>query len=184
MFSRRKFVALVAGAIPVALVTRRADALGSAWIAGEEETMRALAEAVLPARVGAARVAQAFREWVDGYAANVELVHGYGTSQLRFSRASQKPNWAAQLERLGGRKFASLSIDERRAIVRDELKNERLDRMPAVGSANHVAVALLAFYYGSPDAADLCYEAQIGKNICRPLSASSRKPLPVAGARS
>lgn len=193
MLSRRRFVAWVAGAIPVALVTRRADALGAAWIGGEEETMRALAEAVLPSDLraaGAERVARAFREWIEEYRANAELVHGYGTSALRFSRASQKPVWAAQLERIGTRHsvrgtrpFAALSIEERRAVLRDELKNERLDRMPAVGAASHVAVALLAFYYASPDAADRCYEAQIGRSLCRPLAASPRKPLPLAGTR-
>jgi len=193
MLSRRTFVAWVAGAIPVALVTRRADALGSAWIVGEEETMRALAEAVLPSELGvagAARVAKAFRLWIGGYAEHVELVHGYGTSALRFSSASQKPNWAVQLERLGARdlgpgtmQFAEMSHEQRRAAVRDELKNERVERMPAVGAASHVAVALLAFYYATPEATDLCYNAQIGRTMCRPLEQSSRKPLPIAGAR-
>jgi hypothetical protein len=51
---------------------------------------------------------------------------------------------------------------------------------PAVGDANHVAVGLLAHFLDSADAADLCYDAQIGKNRCRPLAASSRKPLPLA----
>ena len=199
MLSRRRFVAWVAGAIPVALVTRRADALGARWLAGEEETMRALAEAVLPSELGAtgaARVAREFQRWIDDYKAGAELVHGYGTSALRFSRASPKANWAAQLERLGTRNwgtgtgnFTTLTLEERRAVVRDELKNERLERMPAVGAASHVAVALLAFYYESSDAADLCHRAQIGRQTCRPLATASRKPLPLplapsAGARS
>jgi hypothetical protein len=38
---------------------------------------------------------------------------------------------------------------------------------------------MLAHFYESPEAADLCYEAQIGKNQCRPLAASLRKPLPL-----
>ena len=186
MLTRRTFVAWAAGAIPVVLVARRADALGAAWIAAEDETLRAVAEAVLPSELGAAgaaRVAVAFQTWIDEYKANVELVHGYGTSALRYSRASQKPNWAAQLERLGARSFTALPVEERRTVLRNELKNERLDRMPAVGSASHVAVALLAFYYESSEAADLCHGAQIGRETCRPLSQSSRKPLPLAGAR-
>ncbi len=191
----------VAGAIPVALVARRADALGAAWIESDAETLRALAEAVLPSDVGASgatKVARDFQQWIDGYAENAELVHGYGTSALRFSRASPRANWAAQLERLGQRtgdggrvtadggprKFVALRVAERRAIIGEELKNERLDRLPAVGSASHVAVALLAFYYGSADAADLCYGGRIGRATCRPLAMNARKPLPQAGGRS
>jgi len=187
MVSRRGFVAFVAGAIPVALVTRRADALGSTWIAGEPEMLRALSEAVLPTELGAAGAAKAagdFLRWMDEYKEGAELVHGYGTSALRFQRASPRPRWAAQLESLGRRGFEKLNVEQRRALLRDELKGERLDRMPAVGAASHVAVALLAFYYESSDAADLCYNAQIGRQTCRPLSQASRKPLPLAGGRS
>jgi hypothetical protein len=42
-----------------------------------------------------------------------------------------------------------------------------------------VAVALLAHFYGTPAATDLCYNAQIGRQTCRPLSAQARKPLPM-----
>ncbi|MEK7401928.1 MAG: hypothetical protein AABZ80_06140 [Gemmatimonadota bacterium] len=181
----------MAGALPVALVTRRADALGSAWIAGEAETMRALAEAVLPSELGvagAARVAREFREWIDGYRPNAELVHGYGTSALRFSRASPKARWAVQLERIGSRRsavgsqpFVGMTVEERRIVVRDELKSERLDRLPAAASATHVAVALLSYYYGSSMAADLCHNARIGRATCRTLASSPHKPLPLAG---
>src|SRR6185436_6524033 len=143
MLTRRTFVAWAAGAIPIALVARRVDALGAEWIGREEEVMRALAEAVLPSELGAAgaaRAARVFQAWIDNYGETAELVHGYGTSALRFARPSPRVKWAAQLEKLGSRHFAQLSLDERRAIVRDELKAERLDRMPAVGSASHVAV--------------------------------------------
>jgi len=192
VLTRRRFVAWVAGAIPVALVTRRADALSAAWIAGEPETLRALAAAVLPSELGeagTAGVAREFQAWIDNYAAQAELVHGYGTSALRFSRASPRANWAAQLEALGrrssvvgNRTFTAMSVDERRTVVRDELRGERIDRMPAVGAASHVALGLLAFYYDGSEAADLCYGAQIGRETCRPLAAASRKPLPLAGA--
>lgn len=192
MLTRRTFVAWVAGAIPVALVTKRADALGASWIATEAETMRALAEAVLPSELGAmgvARVAREFQSWVDNYIGNAELVHGYGTAALRYSRPSPRAGWAAQLQRIGartspegGRTFARMTLDERRAVLRDELKSERLDRMPAVGAATHVAVGLLAFFYGSSMATDLCHNARIGRATCRTLASSPRQPLPLAGA--
>jgi hypothetical protein len=72
-----------------------------------------------------------------------------------------------------------LSVAERTALVRSALQGQRVDRMPGVADASHVALALLAHFYESSAAADLCYEAQIGKNQCRPLAASSKKPLPL-----
>jgi hypothetical protein len=59
------------------------------------------------------------------------------------------------------------------------LEGQRLDRMPSVAEASHVAVALIAHFYDSSEANDLCYEAKIGKATCRPLEASARKPLPM-----
>jgi len=187
MLTRRTFVAWVAGAIPVALVTRRADALGARWIVAEDDVLVVLADAVLPSELSVdarLRAVHSFKAWIDEYKEGAELVHGYGTSALRFQRPSPKPRWAAQLERMGSR-FSALGARPRReqvqAVVRDELKGERIDRMPAVGQASHVAVALLAFYYGLPEANDLCYNAKIGRQTCRPLAQNSRKPLPIAG---
>ena len=54
-------------------------------------------------------------------------------------------------------------------------------RIPSVGAANHVALALLGHFYSSSEANDRCYQANIGKQTCRPLGASSRKPLPMYG---
>ena len=72
-----------------------------------------------------------------------------------------------------------LPVADRAELVCAALKGQRLDRMPGVADAAHVALALLAHFYESPGAADLCYDAQIGKNQCRPLAASPRKPLPL-----
>jgi hypothetical protein len=181
--SRRNFVAWLAGAVPVVLVTRRADALGASWLAADEATMRALALAILPSELGAdgaVRVAHDFQRWIDDYREHVELVHGYGTSALQFSRASPRAKWAAQLEALRQNGFNEKSLDQRRAIIEKVLDGERLDRMPDVVAAPHVAVALLAFYFGSSEAADLCHQARIGRETCRPLAAQARKPLPLA----
>ena len=181
--SRRRFLVWISGAIPVALVARRADALAANWLAADEATMRALAAAVLPSelgREGATRVAQDFQRWIDNYRENAELVHGYGTSALRFTRPSPRAKWAAQLEALKQTGFNEKSLEQRRQAVRDLLAKERLDRMPDVLGAPHVAAALLAFYYDSSEAADLCYQTRIGRQTCRPLSAAARKPLPLA----
>ena len=185
MVSRRTFLVWVSSAVPIALVSRRADALAAAWIADDAATLRALAEAILPTalgRDGAVRVARDFQRWIDEYRANAELVHGYGTSALRYAPASPRARWADQLARLGG--IGAMSLDARRARVREALGDVRTDGMPEVGAAPHVAIALLSFYFGSPAAGDLCHEAQIGREQCRPLATSSRKPLPLAGRRA
>jgi hypothetical protein len=186
ILSRRRFLVWVSSAFPVAIVARRADALGASWIREDRDTLRALARAILPSELGTdgvARVTNAFQRWIDGYREQTELVHGYGTSALLYSRPSPRARWASQLEQLGGG-FASATVERRREIVTALLKDERLDRMPEVGSAPHVALGLLAFYYDRPEAADLCYEARIGREQCRPLAQSPRKPLPIAGSRA
>src|SRR5437764_8535855 len=122
--SRRHFVAWMSSAVPLALVVRRADALGAAWIADDAATLRALAEAILPSdlgRAGAARVAREFQRWVDDYRENAELVHGYGTSALRFSAASPRAKWAAQLADL--RSLAGAPIEARRPAIAAALKD-------------------------------------------------------------
>jgi len=184
MISRRRFLVWVSSAVPIALVTRRADALAAAWIADDVATLRALAEAILPAdlgRAGTVKVARDFQRWIDNYRENAELVHGYATSVLRFAPASPRAKWSAQLAEL--RRLITASPEARREMVRADIKDLRTDRMPAVGAAPHVALGLLAFYYQSSEATDLCYRAEIGRERCRPLSASRRAPLPLGGGR-
>lgn len=181
--SRRGFVAWLSTAVPLVLLARRADALAASWLAEDEPTMRALALAILPSELGAdgtARVARDFQRWIDDYRENAELVHGYGTSALQFSRPSPRATWAAQLESLNQKGFNGKTVGQRRLVIQNALANEKVDRMPDVASAPHVAVALLAFYYGSSEAADLCFRARIGRETCRPLAGVSRKPLPLA----
>ena len=184
MLSRRRFLVWASSAVPIALVARRADALAAAWIADDAATLRALAEAILPSelgREGAARVTRDFQRWIDDYRENAELVHGYGTSALRYAPASPRAKWAAQLADLG--RVVGMSPETRRAAVRVSIKDLRTDRIPAVGAAPHVALALLAFFYQSGEATDLCYRAKIGRESCRPLDASQRAPLSLAGGR-
>ncbi len=65
-------------------------------------------------------------------------------------------------------------------MVLAELAELKVDRLGSVGRAPHIAVALLAHFYASPEATDLCYQVKIGKETCRPLASSSRQPLPLA----
>src|SRR5262249_29004607 len=151
-------------------------------------------EVVLPATAlgmaGVTKAANAFRDWGAGYQEGAELVHGYGTSRLRSTGPTPLTRWTKQLDDLDaaaqsahGKPFRSTGMNERVAggvaLGRAGLAGRRVDRRPAVADASHVALALIAHFYDSSEAADLCYEAQIGKNQCRPLAASTRKPLPL-----
>jgi hypothetical protein len=50
--------------------------------------------------------------------------------------------------------------------------------MPAPADAHHVALGLLAWFYASPAAEDLCYRAAIGRGSCRSLADVERAPAP------
>lgn len=192
--SRRAFLAWLAAFIPAAAVVRRAHATAIDGLAADPRTLLALGAVVLPSALGArgtGAAVSAFQRWIAAYRENAELLHGYGTSTLGFSGPTPATKWAVQLADLdvvarkeGGRAFADLPAARRRAIVQAQLAAIKAERIPAVGRAPHVALALLAHFYASPEANDLCYESQIGRQTCRPLHASSRKPLPLAGAHS
>ena len=182
--SRRAFLAWAASSIPAAALVRRAHAASVAALAtnaAPAATLRALGDVVLPSELGAdgrSRVVDSLRNWMAGYREHVELTHGYGTSRIRYSGPTPVTRWTSQLDALdaaarkqGGASFASLPA----------LAGVRVDRLPAVGDADHVAVALLAHFYVSPAATDLCYGVAIGRESCRPLGQSTRQPLPLHG---
>ncbi|MDB4874174.1 MAG: hypothetical protein JWM41_620 [Gemmatimonadetes bacterium] len=187
--TRRTFLASLAASVPLAVIVRQAHAAAVVHLQADPATLDALGDAVLPSSLGRAGIAAAvaaFRDWGAGYRERAELNHGYGTSRLRFTGATPMTRWATQLDALDAdaktkhqRRFRELSVAQRQAVVRSALQGERLDRIPGIADANHVAVALLAHFYDSSAANDLCYEAKIGKATCRPLSESRRKPLPV-----
>lgn len=178
--ARRRFLLGLAGLVPLPFVARRLH--GLAVSALDPRRLRALSAAVLPTELGAAgleRVVSGFERWLAGYREGVELVHGYGTAEIRRTGPSPALRWANQLQALGP-SFESLSVAERQAVLRTALQGERLGVMPQVDRAPHLAVGLLAFFYDSPEATDLCYGVRIGKNACRALSDATRKPLPLA----
>ena len=188
--SRRVFLTWAAGAIPVAAIARRAHARAIAALStrgAPATTLYALAEVVLPSelgRAGVTREVDAFRHWMSDYREHAELTHGYGTSRIRYSRPTPATRWTSQLDALDAaarKRFTSpyeaLSKSQREQLVREALAGAKLDRIPAVGDAEHVIVALLAHFYASSEANDLCYGLAIGRETCRPLAQSRRKPL-------
>ncbi|AHG89688.1 hypothetical protein J421_2151 [Gemmatirosa kalamazoonensis] len=188
--SRRAFVAALAAAVPSAALVRRAHALSVDHLAAGPRTLRALGAVVLPAELGPAgteAAVAAFERWIAGYRERAELLHGYGTSALSYSGPTPATRWAQQLDRLDesarathGHAFAALPLDARREMVHTLLDGMKADRIPAVGRAPHVALALLGHWAASPEATDRCYRAHIARQTCRPLAAQARKPLPIA----
>ncbi|MEJ7810669.1 MAG: hypothetical protein WKG32_09705, partial [Gemmatimonadaceae bacterium] len=87
----------------------------------------------------------------------------------------------AEAVRRHGRAFPALSVAERRALVRARIAASGTvpDALPSLLAARDVTVAMLAHFLASPEATDLCYRARIGKNACRPLAASPRRPDPL-----
>ena len=154
--------------------------------------LAALGEALLPESLGSAGRAKAvreFREWIAGYAPISEEMHGYGYAEIRYTPADPLPGWNAQLHGMDllarkqfGAGFTSLKAEQRDTIVRGQFAGIRNGRLPPDAlTAPHVALALIAHWAGSSEATDLAYGVRIGKDNCRGLGDSPRKPLPIAG---
>ena len=192
-FSRRAFLGWLAGIVPVAIIARRAHAAAVLHLEADPRILAALGQTVLPASLGAEgirRTTEDFRRWMSEYREGADVNHAYLSSRLRVTGPTPATRWSRQLEELDARALAAqqrhfheLSASQRDSLVRELLRGERLDRMPPVADANHVAVGLLAHFFGSSVANDLCYEARIGDHTCRPLGQAPRKPLPLAGSR-
>lgn len=159
------------------------------------ETLRAVATAVLPVSDlggdGVDRVVTEFEAWIEGFEPVAELPHGYlsrGLAEIRYGPPHPGPRWASQVEalELEARKrhrssFAELTVEQRRALIEGQLERDEIGRLPSPGQARHVAIGLLAFFYDSAEATDLCYRASIGRYRCRGLSTLGREPPPLAG---
>jgi hypothetical protein len=157
-----------------------------------ETTLRALARAILPASLGRERVAaivDRFGVWTRDYRAGAELDHGYGHTKLRTSGASPGESHAAQLAGLDrvarddhGAAFGALPAATQRTIVEAALAAAKIDELPERPDGRHVAADLLAFFFRSSEATDLCYGAAIDREACRGLP-GSEVPPPKLGSR-
>jgi len=146
--------------------------------AGQGDTLGALATVVLPSELGPGGIrdiARRFELWVRDYRPGAEMDHGYGFTRLRNKPASPAPAYLRQLENL---RPALLNGDAtaRRQAVEAALEEAKLTDLPRTPDGRHVAADLMAFYFRSSGANDLCYRAAIGRDLCRGLKGSDNPP--------
>ncbi len=147
--------------------------------------LRLVADVVLPQEIGAAariRAVDQFVTWLQNYRAGAETDHGYGFPRLRRTAASPSTRYAAQLNALGAA-FPELSAAERARAVAAAIGVAGVQRLPGRPDGTHVATDLMAFYFNSNEANDICYRAQIGRDSCRGLAGSENRPAPLDGGR-
>ena len=199
MLSRRTFLGWLSGlGAALGLGTRATHVRAATGIPPQTasldpEAVAALAAAILPSELGNdgfARVAREFAQWIGGYRVGAEIVHPYGSADLRTTGPSPVERWRSQLgaldqdaRRQHRTAFASLIVAQRRSLVRAAIEADRPTRLPDPLTANHVGLALVAWYFATPDAVDRCYSVRIGRNQCRPLVNAPRQPLPLVTPR-
>jgi hypothetical protein len=147
----------------------------------QEDVLRALAAVVLPAELGEAgihRTAEAFVQWVRGYRAGAEMDHGYGNTRLRSKGASPAAAYLRHLEALRPALLPGDAASRRRAVTA-AIEEAKVAELPRTPDGRHVAADLMAFYFRSSDANDLCYRAAIGRDQCRGLEGSEQAPAPL-----
>jgi hypothetical protein len=149
----------------------------------DDARLAALAETVLPSEADGKAALASFLAWIEGYQEGADTDHGYGNTRIRATGASPGHAYPAQLDALdaaarasGAAGFAAASAARRRAIVEAAIAGAKIDRLPARPNGGHVATDLMAHYFGSSAANDLCYRAAIGRDACRGLVGSDVRP--------
>jgi hypothetical protein len=147
--------------------------------------LKEIAPTVLPSSLGRPvldRTVDGFVEWTRGYREGVPLSHGYGHPRLVRSGPSPVPAYLAQLSALGS--WKTLDLEARRAALDAAFAKAGVKNLPPRPLGQHVVADLMAFYFRSSAANDYCYQAQINREICRPIQISTRKPEPLAAPKS
>ncbi|MEP7116147.1 MAG: hypothetical protein ABI880_01090 [Acidobacteriota bacterium] len=148
-----------------------------------------LAGAVLPQEIGAAAqraAADQFLRWVRDYRAGAERDHGYGVTGLRIAPPSPAANYVAELadlDRRAGGDLATLALVEQQRVVSDAIAAAGVKDLPGRPNGGHVATDLMSHYFHSPAANDLAYRRAIGRDACRDLSGSDRRPPVLSGTK-
>jgi hypothetical protein len=145
--------------------------------------LAAIADVVLPAEADRKAAVAAFTSWIADYKEGADTDHGYGNTRVRATGPSPARNYPAQIAALdaaatarGAASFAAASLEQRRALVEAAIADAKVERLPARPTGAHIATDLMGHYFNSSAANDLCYRAAIGRDACRGLAGSERRP--------
>jgi len=150
-------------------------------------TLKEIAPTVLPA-LGEKRVDEVvnrFVEWVRGYREGAALAHGYGHPKLQKAGPSPVPRYLLQLGELEaaargkGGSWSALDLETRRAMLDAAFGKAGVRGLPPRPAGQHVVADLMAFYFRSSDANDYCYRSNIGREVCRPIAITTKRPAPL-----
>lgn len=163
----------------------RIDA-GAQTAVPDEQTLDAIAEVVLPSDADRPAAVADFVRWTRNYHEGADMDHGYGFTRIRSTGPSPATDYSAQIAALdaaaraaGAAAFASAPLAARRTIIEKALADAKIERLPQRPNGQHVAADLMALYFHSADAEDLCYRAAIGRDSCRGLPGSEHAPAPL-----
>lgn len=146
----------------------RAWAQTAGFPGDQGDTLRAIAQKVLPSELGPGGrevTVAAFEGWVRDYRPGAEMDHGYGFTRLRSKAPSPASVYLEQLRALGPNGDIAASLEQAHVTA-----------LPQSPDGKHVATDLMAFYFRSSEANDLCYRAHIGRDECRGLAGSDKEP--------
>jgi hypothetical protein len=177
-------LASAAAALPLLRVPLEAQVLTSDQVF----VLRDVAATVLPSAIGRKGQDEAvdnFLRWIREYKEGVPLAHGYGEPRLVKSGPSPAPGYARQVEALqaaakarGGR-FGALPVEARRLLLEEAFKGAEVRNLPARPDGKHVVADLMAHYFRSSGANDLCYNARIGRQTYRAIRVTTIRPAPL-----
>lgn len=153
----------------------------------DRSTLEAMGRIVLPRSTlgedGITRVVGDFLNWLDGFEPVAERDHSYDSIEVLYGPPDPAPLWKGQLEALtieATKRFEApytqISETRQQEILERQLPRHLPEDMPYAGSATHVAIGLIAWFYATPEASDLALQAKIGRQSCRGLETGPDKP--------
>ena len=150
--------------------------------------LRDVAATVLPSAIGSKGQNEAvdnFLKWIRDYKEGVPLSHGYGEPRLVKSGPSPASGYQKQIAALqqaaqarGGR-FGALPLDVRRVLLDEAFTTADVRNLPGRPDGKHVVADLMAHYFRSSAANDLCYNARIGRHTYRAIRVTTVRPQPL-----
>ena len=174
-----------AAVLPLMRLQLRADELPAEQVF----VLRDVAATVLPSAIGRKGQDEAvdnFLRWIRDYKEGVALSHGYGEPRLVKSGPSPVPGYSKQITALqqaaqarGGR-FGALPIDVRRELIEAAFTAADVRNLPGRPDGKHIVADLMAHYFRSSGANDLCYNARIGRHTYRAIRVTTVRPQPLS----